>query len=319
AAETQGAEGALSQIVDLVDSGTSRLSAIVQAFSAITAQMETVSQELGSVAAVSEENAAIVEEVTASAGALHSHFEQLYNISTADAKVAQAATVHVEEVEHQVGALTTASSILRMLASDISAVSAGHSRRSHFHDLLAAAREQAVRIGQIVSSVPPERLARSAYEKIQDPEDVQALSRLFDVSRASRFDPEKYRLPWDAQVDVPIAHVLDGLHDQWRATAYAGFFDMNGFFIAGDRATSSDLTGDAEVDRRQNRVKRLLEDDYALRICRVALSERGLVEPLRTDAATLWQFAEADAPSKFRISTYARDTGEVLAEVAVPV
>lgn len=318
-ADTQGAEGALSQMVDLLDSGTGRLSGILKAFSAITTQMETVSQELGNVAAVSEENAAIVEEVTASAGALHSHFEQLYNISQADAKVALTAAAHVQEIEKQVSGMTTSSSILRMLSADIASSVAGSNQRSHFNDLVAAARAQAARIGQIVSSVPLERLARSAYAELRGADDLQALSRLFDASRVTRFDPAKYQLTWDSQVDVAIAHVLDGLHEATPATAYAGFFDLNGFFVAGDLPTRPDLTGDPEVDRRQSRVKRLMEDDYTLRICRMPLSERGMVEPVRTDAQTLWQFAEPDAATKFRISTYVRDTGETLAEVAVPV
>ncbi len=318
-AETQGAESALSQMVEVLDSGTGRLGTILQTFSAITSQMETVSQELGNVAAVSEENAAIVEEVTASATAVHTQIEQIASLTRLDAEGTRATAARVKDIEGRVGGVTTSSSILRMLSNDIAADLAGDKGRSHFQALVASAREKAARLAKIAEEVPLEELGQAGYVELRGQEGLRTLSRLFDTSRAHSVDPPKFRLSWDAKVDERLCRELDSIAREEPATAYTGLFDLNGFFLAGDRSTRADLTGDAQTDQRQSRIKRLMEDPYTLAVCRLPLTQIGQLQPHREDPRVLWEYTDTGVATKFHISTYARDTGETLAEIVVPV
>jgi hypothetical protein len=155
-----------------------------------------------------------------------------------------------------------------------------------------------------------------------------ALGRLFDVSRvpAAGFSPAKYATPWDAFVDEAL---IDVLTQGWHEATAAAFSpvtlfvsDLNGFFYAYPRQKIGAWTNDPAEDGAGNRIKRLFEDEYALRVGRYGLGPqaaplgpRASYESFRAAGCELNR-----TPARpWGAFVYARDTRLVCNEVAMAV
>lgn len=154
--------------------------------------------------------------------------------------------------------------------------------------------------------------------------DVRRLATLCDVTRAPRdgFDPPKFFTSWDNETDTDLAEIVDrhGFGDS--AIAMATIVDLNGFVTMHRKDARRDFTGDPERDRAGNRIKRIFERVIELRAARVGLSAEGI--PPRASRSV---FLSAGVPidergpdhRPFIVQTYARDTGDILNDLAVPL
>ena len=153
---------------------------------------------------------------------------------------------------------------------------------------------------------------------------IRRLAKLCDVSRvpATGFDPPKYYTSWDAEVDEPLAKIVDDHGFRDPALTFVCLVDLNGFLTMHRRDYRQDITGDKQRDLAGNRVKRFFDDRVALLSARVGLAAERVAQ-----RATRAQFAaagveldrvpEGDRP--FVVQSYARDTGVVMNDLAVPI
>jgi methyl-accepting chemotaxis protein len=153
---------------------------------------------------------------------------------------------------------------------------------------------------------------------------IQNFARLFDVRRVPEkgFDPPKYQTSWDHLIDKPIRQLCDRILASDPRVVNAVAPDLNGYHYAHLSRHCQDWTGDPRADTTGNRVKRIFDNHVEIRRARVGLPN-ALQAPRR---ATRAQFLAAgvdpdalqgDAP--FLLQTYARDTGEVIHDLAVPL
>ncbi len=122
--------------------------------------------------------------------------------------------------------------------------------------------------------VPYDRLFDLTYAPI-DGDSVLKLGRLFDCSRVPKegFNPTKYATPWDAFVDEDMIEVLSAGWEEAAGFAPVTIFvsDLNGLFYAYPRQKIAAWTNDLATDNTGNRIKRMFEDEYSLRVGRTGL------------------------------------------------
>jgi methyl-accepting chemotaxis protein len=153
---------------------------------------------------------------------------------------------------------------------------------------------------------------------------VATLGRFCDVSKIgpAGFTPPKYRTAADQLVDEALAPICDRHAARDERIAFASIVDLNAFSFMGSRALRNDLTGDPARDLVGNRIKRMFEDPVGMRSCRVALPGAQAV-PLRARRAVFREHGvdldRPGGPRRFGLQTYARDTGQIANDLAVPV
>jgi methyl-accepting chemotaxis protein len=163
------------------------------------------------------------------------------------------------------------------------------------------------------------------YEEIAGPR-IASLSRLFDVSRVppTGFDPPKYSTAYDALVDEELMAVYDRYLAEHPWLAMVVGSDLNVYGPVQARRFSADWTGDRVKDLLSNRGKRILVEHPALaRANRIGLGGHEL--PLKRLTRTEFRMAGCDlgeppgGDDRRLVQTYARDTGNILTLVTVPI
>jgi hypothetical protein len=170
-----------------------------------------------------------------------------------------------------------------------------------------------------------DRLFDFRYEEITGGRSA-SLARLFDVSRVPEtgFAPAKYTTPWDAAVDEAL---IDVLSRGWEAALAANISpiaiflcDLNGFCYAYPRQKIAPWTNDPAGDNIGNRIKRMFDDDYTMRVVRWGLGPKadgvGLRAPYEAFREARCNL-ERTAHRPWGGYVYARDTGIVCNEVAM--
>jgi methyl-accepting chemotaxis protein len=155
--------------------------------------------------------------------------------------------------------------------------------------------------------------------------DVARLSNLCNVQRApaAGFDPPKYFTSWDQKTDSALAAIVDSHGFADPAIVMMCVVDLNGFITMHRSDYRSAITGDAERDRAGNRVKRIFDQPVGIRAARVGLAADAV--PLRASRSAFGNAnISLDAPAAtvhrpFIVQSYARDTGEVVNDLAVPL
>ena len=155
-------------------------------------------------------------------------------------------------------------------------------------------------------------------------ERIKTLHRLFNVSRvpASGFDPPKFGTPYDALVDEAFGRLIDGMIAAEPAVNTATVIDLNGYITMHPTRVCKDWTGNREQDLAGNRCKKFYLG-ASLRGARLGLpqAERLGDRVEREDfvrAGCDLGYSEA-AARDFLVQTYARDTGEVVVLLTVPI
>lgn len=186
--------------------------------------------------------------------------------------------------------------------------------------------ETAIETTLATSTISSERLFDLSYRPIEGT-GVDSLARLFDISRvpAAGFTPAKYATPWDAIVDEAMIAALSG---GWDEAAFELSLvtlvvsDLNGFLYAYPHQKIADWTNDVTTDGAGNRIKRIFEDEYSLRVGRCGLGApaeelgpRCAYDAFRAAGCEL----DRAASRPWGAYVYARDTKAVCNEVAMAV
>lgn len=263
-----------------------------------------VTAESQNIAAAAEESASVTEEITATTESLMSGFQK-----TADAMALTGDgtfSADLEEAQLYLGRFRLG---------------------GRFDQVRDLARQGVAEVEAILTRavesgrVQLAELWDTNYQ-VARPADLQ---RLFDCSKVESggFRPPKYKLSYDAKIDQELVDLLDRFMERDREVAYFSVTDLNGFGIALARRMCLPWTGDAARDLVGNRVKRMFEDSLGIRAARVALGPAAQRLPLRSP---IDGFRRASAPlegtpdrESFLVQTYARDTGEVVRDLAMPL
>lgn len=297
-----------------------------------------------------------VDLVGASVEAIDRLSQVLRETSTLATQAAHAIDAIAAAVQQQAGALQTATGSLEQTTESISGLERetqhiaeetfalaqlaqqayeGFARvdlDTPFHRALSACRELADRCRAVFERAIAERRLRLEdvldlrYTEIKGPA-IRSLARLFDVSRVppEGFQPPKYSTAYDAVVDLALQAEMDEILRRDSRFVFALVIDLNTYAPIHNRVFCKDWTGIPERDLAGNRVKRFFSDQPVLvKAARIGLGEAAEHLPPR---ATRQQFVQAGCDlreppggdQRFIAQTYARDTGEVMSLVAVPL
>ncbi len=106
--------------------------------------------------------------------------------------------------------------------------------------------------------------------------------------------PQKFHSAFDAFTDVCLPPIQEPLLDANADIMYAGAVDRNGYFPTHNKRYSQALVGDYETDLRNNRTKRIFDDQVGKR-------------------------AASAHDKEALVQTYCRDTGEVMHDISAPI
>ncbi len=183
--------------------------------------------------------------------------------------------------------------------------------------------EAAIEAALAANRVSLESLFDFQYSEVSGARTL-SLARLFDVSRVpdSGFTPIKYATPWDDRIDAALCDVLESVYDAAAAFSPVAMFvsDLNGFLYAYPHRKIAAWTNDPAVDNASNRIKRMFEDEYALRVGRWGLGEAAADLAPRTTWQTFCRSncnLERETERPWGAFVYARDTNVVCNEVVM--
>ena len=153
---------------------------------------------------------------------------------------------------------------------------------------------------------------------------IRRLATLCDVSKvpSAGFDPPKFYTPWDQELDALLAQIVDDHGFRDPALTFICVVDVNGYLTMHRRDYRQDITGDRAHDFASNRVKRFFEEETSLLAARVGLNAAA-VPPRASrgafEAAGVSLLRPANADRPMVVQSYARDTGVVVNDLAVPI
>lgn len=141
------------------------------------------------------------------------------------------------------------------------------------------------------------RLAKECQTKIEawieNGETSEAKLFSFLYFPIENTDPPKFHTDWDKFADRDIQALEDAILAEESTIAFAVLVDLHGYLPAHNSRYAQPLTGDRAVDLVNNRNKRIFAD--------------------RTG------YAAATHMRPYLIQRYSRDTGEMMADLSVPV
>lgn len=105
--------------------------------------------------------------------------------------------------------------------------------------------------------------------------------------------PQKYKTKFDAFFDKVISPIQEAIINSDSKVLFAICVDNNGYVPCHNLRVSKPLTGDPEIDKNNNRTKRIFNDRTGIRCARNT--------------------------SGFLLQTYQRDTGEILNDMSKPL
>jgi methyl-accepting chemotaxis protein len=280
---------------------------------------------------------AVRDDLTAMTRIIDSTTEQMTAIASAVDE--QSTTLHVvsENVERlsnharQVAAYSGKATDLELaqISTDIFAITGKYALGTFFEQVLAWGDAFAAEVERSLEAALDERRVRlddlfdTQYVAVSGA-DVKSLARIFNVARIgpSGFDPPKYRTKYDQLIDEPLMAICDRHASHDPKLIFASVTDLNAFFIMGPLNVRRDLTGNRETDLANNRVKRLFEDKTGLNAARVGLP--GALDLPARASREAFRIRRIDlerprGPRTFLRQTYARDTGKIYNDIALPV
>jgi len=139
------------------------------------------------------------------------------------------------------------------------------------------------------------------------PHEARQLARLFSIDRLgpNGFNPPKYRTRYDQLIDEPLVPICDKFATIDPHFIYASVGDFNSFAVMVPKTLREDITGDPSRDLGGNRIKGA--ETVPPRSSRRVFAERGV------------DLSRPPGPRKFLLQTYARDTGRIYNDIALPL
>lgn len=178
-----------------------------------------------------------------------------------------------------------------MLACLLSSAASGAQARkpAEAAEALNAQEREMVALGQDFAKRSSEVLERwIAGGEISE---EKLFSRLYYPIPNTR--PPKYNTDWDKLADRDLQPIEEAVKAKSAAINFAVVVDVAGYLPTHNLEYSRPLTGNAAVDLKANRTKRIFSDRTGL--------------------------ASARSTAPYLLQVYQRDTGEKLAEVSAPV
>lgn len=322
-ASTQSVGELVVRIVAISDAMRSSTAAVAESTVSVTASADRVRIAIAtlreSFSATMQRSIDVVETAQAQSQAL----ERVLDVVTRSAAA----------VDHEAtGAADARRLELTTIGSRIHAVAARRPRGLAVEGVRAFAEDVAREIEAIVEGridsgdLTMEQLFDFRYTKLAGSE-VRRVGRLFDVSRVAPegFVPPKFFTPWDEAIDAPIIDLFERRFDEIaRFEAITiGLFDLNTFMWAHPRRLIGDWTGDPATDRRGNRIKRFVEDEYSMRVARWGLGPNveqiGTRVPYETLRAAGCVLERPAGERPWGAYVYARDTSDVFNELVIGI
>lgn len=311
------ADTAFHQVVEAFDSQQATIEHAEEDVRTFHHEVQSMADKVHAVVTVAEENLAAAEEV----GAYLHGFEQLAGdlarIADGNAAAAEQFERQLTDHAHAMDRFRTVALVMRAMAQGRTGVPLADGVQATLPELLEYVRGMSDEVAKLIEVVTDEAFGDGVPRRIDRPQDVSALSRLFRIGLVSRFDPPKYSVGWDAQIDVAVTRLLDQKAPR-PGLAMAGFFDLNGVMVAGESIVMPPLTGNPAEDAR-NLVKNLFDDVVSIRGARVGLRQSGREAPLGSMPSHLQPFAVPEDEHPFLVQIYEHDTGEIFLEVDCPV
>ncbi len=275
--------------------------------------LSAVDAQIGESSARVAEIAAAVEQQSTSLAQVSRNVEVANSKATESARLAQRAT--------DLG--------LVQLSTDAYTVLSSYDLGSCFDRIARLAREAADEVETLFERLftqgrlKPNAVFDTTYVELKGPA-MRRLGHLFDISRAAAtgFVPPKYGTSYDDALDEGLAEIVDRYAAKDPILAFVCVVDINGFLTMHVKAHRQAITGDAQRDIIGNRVKRIFDDSVGLGCGRAGLLNADRVGKHVSRAEFRRQGVDLRQPTGRRrviLQAYARDTGAVLNDVAVPI
>lgn len=305
--EMAGLASIIGNNVKEAEEATKEAEASLTNLAEISELVRRSTDEMGSVAAGNEEMAATIDDVAARVGKLSQSARGMaenVEASTTSEEIGLATMeVHRLLARYKLG---TFSEQVRGWAMECA-------------DEVRALMERAIDNGKLTL----DQLLEWKYQEINGPA-IQRVSRLFNVRNVPQegFKPPKYSTSWDHLLDVQLRSVLDSYLAKDRRLNNACVPDLNGYNFTHLTKYCRDWTGDPRIDSVNNRAKWITDYPVVLRAARVGLNGWDRVPKRATRVQFLAGRLDPDQklpPNCFLIQTQARDTGDIVCDLAVPL
>jgi methyl-accepting chemotaxis protein len=137
-----------------------------------------------------------------------------------------------------------------------------------------------------------EKYKKICEEKI---EEIAQIANVFDKNYKTipNTDPKKYKTDYDSYFETMLRPLYDEAVSEIKGAVFTLCVDSNGYAPTHCSKYAKPLTGDYKTDLINSRDKRIFNDKVGLRA--------------------------AKNESKFLLQTYVRDTGEVMADLSMPI
>ncbi|HEY8346274.1 MAG TPA: methyl-accepting chemotaxis protein, partial [Symbiobacteriaceae bacterium] len=308
-ANLEPVQAAVNRSLELMEAAAERTRQVGQALEDIRNLARTSAQHM-------EQVAASVQEQTAQMNSLYESTRQ--------------AVAGISGIEEEASHIAQATMALSQLSEESYQLLDAFYADTIFHRALELTRQLAVDVRAVFERVIDEGkvtleqvLDVGKYTEIKGPL-IQSLARLFDVSRVppTGFDPPKYCTSYDSLVDEEIQKLLDEVKRKEPRINTCTAMDLDGYIPIHPSEFCKDWTGIREVDLVHNRTKKIYLG-ASLRAARMGLPQAAKLP----ERATREDFIRAgcdlrETPEKareFLVQTYARDTGEVVILLSVPL
>jgi len=258
--ESQKAAGLITEEAQLVQIGLSKSEEARQQLEAIQHHAADSSAMIVQIATASEEQSATTVEIT----------EKIHSVS-------EAATVTYSTMKLTADAFNNFSAVVENIYGTVGKFSVGN-----YHDTV---KRYIRTLENDVQSVISNAIASR----------VLTMDALFDRNYQTlpNITPQKFTTKFDQFFDRNISPSQEKIISQDTKVLFAICVDNNGYVPCHNLRYSKPLTGDPEVDKNNNRTKRIFNDRTGLRA--------------------------AQNKESFLLQTYRRDTGEILNDMSLPL
>ncbi len=313
---------------------------------AITADLEPAQASIAESCTLADLTDARSEEVGQALREIHHlsrdaarHMENIAAAVEQQSAAVEAVFTSLQQAANGVGAIRTETEhvvkdtfMLSALTEDGHRYLERHRTTSRFHCILDLNRELARRCQTLLEELVDrgqcslQGILELRYTEIKGAA-IRNLSRLFNVSRVppAGFTPPKYASAYDALIDEPLQALLDEILAREPSLNSTCMMDLNTYVPSHNRMYTHDWTGDPARDLSGNRTKRLFSDQpILLRGVRVGLGPAAGRLPAQVTRQQLVQAGchlqePAGGNRDFLVQTYARDTGQVVTTLTVPI
>lgn len=259
-AESREAARSISEEQERVEDGVAKSTAARECLERILGLASETASLINQIASATEEQSATTSEIS----------EKVHNVSTA------AAVVH-EDMQASDQAFQTLTGVAEQIFSTVGKFSVGN-RHDVMKDLARDLRDRAVEA--IEKGIAEGRV------KLADLNDR-------NYRAIANTSPQKYTTDFDKFFDQVISPIQEEVLGRQNNVFFAICVDDKGYVASHNLRYSKPLTGDPEVDKVNNRTKRLFNDKTGLKA--------------------------AQSTEAFLLQTYMRDTGEIMNDLSTPI